>query len=206
MISQFLIPALFTFVLGAISSFFEVTSKFRANWSLAIKDRWAIGYILSSGLLSDGAFLFLITFGGADINPWKLSLEAGFGLQALLRSQIFSIHAPNGEAYGVGPAGIYKMYQDLCMKEIDDGLVSFRSELLRDLKSVPIATLKAEVIDILVPSSAILSQNRLIIEKEMALLAKDPTRQVQYLAEFLLNNASSHYILKVLKKAGIRAS
>jgi hypothetical protein len=104
----------YTFLLGMVTAFAEIISKFRDEPIKALRMPHALFYHLLNGAIAAFALKVLVVFSGAEViangqQQMKSVVIAGLGSMLIMRSKLFNIKV-GGEDVSFGPEQIIKIY------------------------------------------------------------------------------------------------
>src|SRR5215471_15345154 len=121
------------FLLGMITAFAEIISKFRDEPLKALEMPHALFYHLTNGVIAIFALQVLLLFGVSFATPqdrFKVVLCAGLGSMLVMRSKLFNIKAA-GEDISFGPEQIVKTFFRFMEAAIDRVRAQARIEFVK---------------------------------------------------------------------------
>ena len=127
--------ALLAAAFGAIVGASELISRYRDEPGRALLS-WAAGlYLLLNGVVSGLTYALLSRYRSALFpaladDPLMLSIVAGFGAMAILRSKFFTLRTAHGEDIAVGPDAAISAFLDAADRGVDRSRAGRRLDLV----------------------------------------------------------------------------
>lgn len=124
----------YAFLLGMVTAFAEIISKFTDEPVQSLKTSAAVFYHLFNGLISAFSLGFLILSGvsiSTPLDKLKLVLAAGLGSMLIMRSKLFGFKA-GGEDISIGPEQVIKVFLNFMEQSIDRVRSRSRIEFVRE--------------------------------------------------------------------------
>jgi len=116
--------AILAFVFGSLVGFSEILSRYRDEPFLATANLYGLTYLGINGSISLGAFGLLLHY-PTGIFPkiagdhFMVSIVAGFGAMAVMRSKLFIFRSDDGKEYPIGPSIVLETILRVVDRKID---------------------------------------------------------------------------------------
>ena len=124
-----------SFLLGALMGSSEIASRYRDEPLKAIRSPFGLTYVVINGFISILALFFIFHFssffGTAAQDNLKVTLLAGFGAAAVMRTRVVSIKGRSGEDISVGPDYVINILMGVINTGIDRWRAVRREEILK---------------------------------------------------------------------------
>ncbi len=128
-----------TFMLGMVTAFAEIISKFGDEPIKSLRTPQAVFYLLLNGMIASFALFLLVLYGASLATPLdqvKMVATAGLGSMLIMRSKLFNVKV-GGEDVAFGPEQIIKIFFHFMESAIDrvraQSRVDFVKSKLRDI-------------------------------------------------------------------------